>query len=156
MMPKVKKKSMSSGKSVTNDQAIAMDRAVAAILRRFKLEPSVIAGNPYADLHANDVGLLVVLSEPEEWTVRKLAQSIGAPVSTISSALDRLEKRSLLARRRRGGDRRVVHVELLPAGLRLVAKIRTHQIETCRSMLAGLSPRDREEMIRLVALLAYS
>ncbi|HEX3437822.1 MAG TPA: MarR family transcriptional regulator [Pseudacidobacterium sp.] len=133
-----------------------MDRAVAAILRRFKLEPSVIAGSPYADLHANDVGLLVVLAEPGEWTVRKIAQSIGAPISTISSALDRLEKRGLLARKRRGGDRRVVHIELLAAGLRLVAKIRANQIETCRNMLAALSAKDREEMLRLVALLAYS
>jgi DNA-binding MarR family transcriptional regulator len=154
-MPKVKQVS-SRAKPVSDDQALAMDRGVAAILRRFKLEPSVIAGSPYADLHANDVGLLVVLAEPGEWNVRKIAQAVGAPVSTISSALDRLENRGLVGRQRRGGDRRVVHIELLAAGLRLVAKIRANQIETCRTMLAGLSARDRDELIRLVALLAYS
>src|ERR1700744_4081043 len=138
IMPKVKQVS-SRTKPVSDDQALAMDRGVAAILRRFKLEPSVIAGSPYADLHANDVGLLVVLAEPGEGNVSKIAQAIGAPVSTISSALDRLENRGLIGRRRRGGDRRVVHIELLAAGLRLVAKIRANQIETCRTMLAGLN-----------------
>ncbi|HTZ89817.1 MAG TPA: MarR family winged helix-turn-helix transcriptional regulator [Alloacidobacterium sp.] len=154
-MPEVKQLS-SRAKPVTDDQALALDRGVAAMLRRFKLEPSVAAGSPYADLHANDVGLLVVLAEAGEWSVRKLAQSVGAPISTISSALDRLESRGLVGRRRRGGDRRIVHIELLAPGLRLVARIRANQIETCRAMLAGLSPQDREELIRLVALMAYS
>lgn len=149
-MPEVKKK------PVSDEQALAMDRGVAAILRRFKLEPSMAAGSPYADLHANDIGLLVVLAEAGEWNVRKIAQAVGAPVSTISSALDRLERRGLVGRRRRGGDRRVVHIELLAAGLRLVAKLRAHQIETCRNMLSALSSEDREELIRLMALMAYS
>jgi DNA-binding MarR family transcriptional regulator len=128
---------------------------VATLLQRFKLEPSIIAGNPYADLHANDVGLLVVIRQPEKWNVHGIAQSLGAPISTISSALDRLEKRGLVARRRLPGDRRVVHIELKAAGHRLVAKIRASQIEVCRAMLARLSARDREDLIRLVAQLAH-
>jgi len=86
--------------------------------------------------------------------VRRIAQSLGAPMSTISSALDRLEKRGLVARRRRPGDRRVVHIELTAAGHRLAAKIRGQQVEVCRDMLARLGERDREELIRLVAQLA--
>ena len=43
-----------------------------------------MAGSPYADLHVNDVGLLVMISGPETWSVRKIAQSLGAPISTIS------------------------------------------------------------------------
>ncbi len=78
----------------------------------------------------------------------------GAPISTISSALDRLEKRGLVVRQRRPGDRRVVHIELTSAGHRLVAKIRAQQVEVCREMLARLSADDREDLIRLVARLA--
>ncbi len=140
--------------SVSDRQALALDEGVATLLQRFKLEPSIIAGSPYADLHANDVGLLVVIRGPERWNVRRIAQSLGAPISTISSALDRLEKRGLVARRRRPGDRRVVHIELTAAGHRLVAKIRARQIEVCRTMLARLRARDREDLIRLVAQLA--
>jgi DNA-binding MarR family transcriptional regulator len=44
----------------------------------------------------------------------------------------------------------VVHVELTAAGDRLVAKIRSGQIEVCRAMLARLNARDREDLIRIV------
>jgi DNA-binding MarR family transcriptional regulator len=142
--------------SVSDRLALALDEGVALLLQRFKLEPSIIAGNPYADLHANDVGLLVVIRGPEKWNVHRIAQSLGAPISTISSALDRLEKRGLVARRRLPGDRRVVHIELTAAGHRLVAKIRASQIEVCRAMLARISARDREDLIRLVAQLAHA
>jgi DNA-binding MarR family transcriptional regulator len=102
----------------------------------------------------NDVGLLAVLAEPGDWNVRKITQALSAPFSTVSSALDRLEVRKLVGRRRRPGDRRVVYVELTAAGLRLAARLRATQIETCRAMLAGLRVRDREEFIRLVAQVA--
>jgi DNA-binding MarR family transcriptional regulator len=140
--------------SVSDRQARALDEGVATLLQRFKLEPSIIAGSPYAGLHANDVGLLLVIRGPERWNVRRIARSLGAPISTISSALDRLEKRNLVARRRLPDDRRVVHIELTTAGRRLVAKIRESQVEVCRAMLLGLNARDREELIRLVAQLA--
>jgi DNA-binding MarR family transcriptional regulator len=139
---------------VSDRDAIALDEAVATLMQRFKLEPSVIAGSPYADLHANDVGLLVMLCQPQEWSVRRIAQSLGAPISTISSALDRLEHRSLITRSHGAQDRRVVCIELSPAGRRLAAKIRTSQIEACRSMLTRLNARDRKDLIRLVEELA--
>jgi DNA-binding MarR family transcriptional regulator len=139
---------------VSDREAMALDQAVATLLQRFKLEPSVIAGSPYADLHANDVGLLVMLGLPQEWSVRRIAQSLGAPVTTISSALDRLENRDLVTRGRVAGDRRVVRIELSSVGHRLVAKIRASQIEACRSMLSRLNARDRNDLIRLVEELA--
>src|ERR1700678_1572974 len=141
--------------AVSDRQALALDEGVAVLLQRFKLEPSIIAGSPYADLHANDVGLLVMICGPEAWSIRKIAQSLGAPISTISSALDRLEGRGLVARQRRTGDRRLVHVDLTATGHRLVAKIRASQIEVWRAMLTRLGARDREDLIRLVALLAH-
>jgi DNA-binding MarR family transcriptional regulator len=153
MMAKMKANSVKS-QPVSDRQARAFDEGVATLLQRFKLEPSIIAGSPYADLHANDVGLLVVLVQPEEWSVRRIAQALGAPISTISSALDRLERRALLTRNHGAEDRRVVRIELTAAGHRLVEKIRASQIEACRAMLARLSVRDREDVIRLVTLIA--
>jgi DNA-binding MarR family transcriptional regulator len=140
--------------AVSDRQALAMYAAVDKIMRRFKLEPGLLAGSLYADLHINDVGLLTVLSEPGDWNVRKIARELDAPDSTISSALDRLERRALVARRRRPGDRRVVYIELTAAGLRLSGKLRAAHIENCRSMLMGLSARDRESLIRLATRVA--
>jgi DNA-binding MarR family transcriptional regulator len=144
----------SRAKTVSDRQAIALHEAVDKIMRRFRLEPGMLAGSAYADLHVNDVGLLAVLGAPSDWNVRKITRALGAPFSTVSSALDRLEKRSLVGRRRRPGDRRVVYIELTAAGVRLAERLRATQIETCRAMLAGLPVRDRDELIRLVAEVA--
>ena len=148
------KKLLSQRGVVSDAQATALDEGIAVLLQRFKLEPSIVAGSPYADLHVNDVGMLVIIAGTEKWSVRKIAQSLGAPISTVSSALDRLEERGLIRRERLSGDRRMVHISLTAAGGRLVAKIRTHQVETCRSMLTRLGGPDRAALIRLVALLA--
>ena len=139
---------------VSDEHASALDQSIAFLLQRFKLEPGIIAGSPYAGLHANDVGLLVALEKPEEWSVRRIAELLEAPISTVSSALDRLEKRTLVVRSHGSEDRRVVRVGLTRAGQKLVAKIRSSQIEACRAMLARLGPKEREDFIRLVAKLA--
>lgn len=138
--------------SVSDHDALAMYHVVDKIMRRFKLEPGLLAGSLYADLHINDVGLITVLSEPGEWNVRKVTQELGAPISTISSALDRLEKRNLVVRVRKPGDRRMVHIELSATGRRLAEKLRAAHIENCRAMLVGLSPEQRKELIQLAAL----
>jgi DNA-binding MarR family transcriptional regulator len=139
---------------VSNRHAVALHEAVDKIMRRFKLEPGMLMGSVYADLHVNDVGLLGVLAEPGDWNVRKTTRALNAPFSTVSSALDRLEKRRLIARRRRPGDRRVVYIQLTATGLRVAKKLRSTQIETCRLMLSRLSAKDREQLIHLVARVA--
>ena len=48
-------------KAVSDRQAVSLHEAVGKIMRRFKLEPGMLAGSVYADLHVNDVGLLAVL-----------------------------------------------------------------------------------------------
>jgi MarR family transcriptional regulator, lower aerobic nicotinate degradation pathway regulator len=141
---------------VTDREAMSLDEGVAMLLQKFKLEPSIIAGSPYATLHANDVGLLVMLRQPEKWSVRRIAQTLGAPITTVSSALDRLESRGLVTRGQVAEDRRMVRIELSAAGHRLVTKIRSNQVEVCRSMLALLDPPDRESLIRLVSRLAQA
>jgi DNA-binding MarR family transcriptional regulator len=140
--------------SVPDRQARELQELVTALLVRFKLEPGMLVGSPYADLHVNDVGMLVKLAGPGEWNVRKVAETLGAPVSTISSALDRLENRGLIARRRKPDDRRAVYIELSAAARKLVARLLAAQVEACRAMLSPLSPVDREEVIRLTGLMA--
>jgi DNA-binding MarR family transcriptional regulator len=130
--------------------ALALAQGISSLMRQFKLEPGLLAGSAYADLHVNDVGLLVVLAEPGDWTVRGVAQQLDAPDSTVSSALDRLEGRGLIARRRRTSDRRVMGVEVTEEGAALAARLRAAQLDNSRQILARLSPKDRETMVRLI------
>ncbi|MDP3852832.1 MarR family winged helix-turn-helix transcriptional regulator [Phenylobacterium sp.] len=145
---------MTRSPPVDDAQAQALTAAVGALMRQFKLEPGLLAGSAYADLHVNDVGLLSMLAEACDWTVRGLAQALDAPDSTVSSALDRLEKRGLVARRRRTSDRRVMRVDLTPDGLALAQRLRAGQMENSRSMLARLTAEDRAHLVRLMAAVA--
>ena len=140
--------------SIEPGQIHALTTAINALMRQFKLEPGLLAGSAYADLHMNDVGLLSILAEAQDWTVRGLAQALSAPDSTVSSALDRLENRGLVERRRRTSDRRVMRVELTPDGVALTDRLRAGQMENSRSMLARLTPEDRDHLVRLVAAVA--
>ncbi|WP_332772083.1 MarR family winged helix-turn-helix transcriptional regulator [Phenylobacterium sp.] len=141
-------------RTVDDSQTRALTAAIGALMRQFKLEPGLLAGSAYADLHINDVGLLNMLAEAGDWTVRGLAQTLDAPDSTVSSALDRLEKRGLVARRRRTSDRRVMRVELTPDGQALTERLRAGQMENSRSMLARLTLEDRAHLVRLMAAVA--
>ena len=135
-------------------QAAALCEGIGALMRQFKLEPGLLAGSAYADLHVNDVGLLLVLAEPGDWTVRGLAHALAAPDSTVSSALDRLEARDLIMRERHAGDRRVMQVALATEGRVLAQRLRAAQMDNCRAMLDRLTPGDRDDLVRLITAAA--
>ena len=140
--------------STDDQQAKDLAQGIAALMRQFKLEPGLLAGSAYADLHANDVGLLLVLAGAGDWTVRGLSLALAAPDSTISSALDRLEGRGLVARERRAEDRRIVAVALAPEGRALTARLEAAQVDNARKMLARLSGVDQAELLRLIHAVA--
>jgi DNA-binding MarR family transcriptional regulator len=149
------KRSPAHPRKTDDHQAITLHECIAALLRHFKLDPGVLAGSAYADLHVNDIGLLQVLAEPGDWSVRKIAEALQSPISTISSALDRLETRRVIVRQRRPTDRRTVYIELTAIGLRLATKLREVQVENCRLMLQQLATDEREELLRLVSKIVY-
>lgn len=149
-----KKHAATPGHGVDEGQALALHQLIGALIREFKLEPGLLAGSVYADLHANDIALFEILGEPGAWNVQAIAQKLGAPITTISSALDRLERSGLIARKRTSTDRRVVHIELTPAGQRLGSRLRDAHVKNCRMMLARLAPPDREVFLRIAGQIA--
>jgi DNA-binding MarR family transcriptional regulator len=150
----MKKEPTPSGGAVEDRQALALHHCISLLMRKFRIEPGLLAGSVYADLHANDLGLFEVLATPEVWSVRRVAQALGAPISTISSALDRLEQQGLVARRRIAGDRRVVCIELTGRGRRLAVRLGDAHVNNCRLMLARLNAGEREEFLRMAAQIA--
>jgi DNA-binding MarR family transcriptional regulator len=133
-----------------DEQALGLHKTISALMREFRLEPGLLAGSPYADLHANDIGLFEVLTELGPWNVRRVANEVRAPISTVSSALDRLEQSGLVSRIRSIEDRRVVCVELTARGKRVADRLRDAHLLNCRAMLLRLSPHERNELLRLV------
>ena len=155
-----RKTAVARSADVPDGQARTLHGVIAALMREFRLEPGLLAGSVYRGLHANDIGLFEILATPRSdagspsWTVHQIARALSAPISTISSALDRLEKQGIILRCRIPEDRRVVQIELTARGKRLADRLNAAHIRNCRDMLARLSPAEREEFLRLAHRLA--
>jgi len=101
-----------------------------------------LAGNDLTghDLTGSEVNALANLAGRDGQTVSELAAACGARPTTLTSVLDRLERRGHVARGRRAGDRRAVLIELTPAGRRAADAITWAIAALERRALAGLPP----------------
>ena len=136
---------------IEESQALLLHECISVLMRQFRIEPGLLAGSVYANLHVNDIGLFEILAGEKVWTVRRIAQKLAAPMTTVSSALDRLERQDLVVRRRIEQDRRVVCIEFTARGRHLANRLRNAHLENCRVMLSKLNVDDRREFLRMAA-----
>jgi MarR family transcriptional regulator, organic hydroperoxide resistance regulator len=85
------------------------------------------------DLTASEVNALAILADGRGRTISELGAAAGSRPTTLTSVLDRLERRGHITRGTRPGDRRVVVIELTPTG-RIAA-------DTIRQTLAATESR---------------
>src|SRR6185312_10615362 len=136
---------------IKDTEAILLHECISTLMRQFRIEPGLLAGSLYANLHGNDIGLFEILATRQAWTVRRIAEALAAPITTISSALDRLERQGLVRRRRIDEDRRVVRIEFTGRGRHLATRLRDAHIENCRVMLSKLHANDRAKFLHMAA-----
>ena len=105
---------MSSGWSAL----LALQRAAHATLQVLAAE---LAG---LDLTASEINALANLADGRGRTVSELAAAAGTRPTTLTSVLDRLERRGHITRSPRPGDRRGVLIELTCSGRQAAATIR--------------------------------
>lgn len=75
------------------------------------------------NLTPSEINALANLSDGRTRTVSELAAGIGSRPTTVTSVLDRLERRGHITRGTNAGDRRAVAIELTPSGRRAAATI---------------------------------
>ena len=92
------------------------------------------------DLTASEINALANLADGRGRTVSELAAAVGARPTTLTSVLDRLERRGHITRGARPGDRRAVLIELTPSGRQTAATIRQAISGLERRALGGLPP----------------
>ena len=80
------------------------------------------------NLTASEINALANLADGRRRTVSELAVATGTRPTTLTSVLDRLERRGHITRGARPGDRRAVLIELTPTGRHAAAT--THQAIT--------------------------
>ena len=106
------------------------------------------------DLTASEINALANLADGRGRTVSELGSAAGTRPTTMTSVLDRLERRGHISRGSLPGNRRAVLVELTPTGRQTAASIREAVTELERHALSGL-PADAVTSLR-AALQALS
>ena len=93
------------------------------------------------DLTASEINALANLADGRGRTVSELGAAVGTRPTTLTSVLDRLERRDHITRGARPGDRRAVLIELTASGQRAATTIRQAITDLEHRALDGL-PHD--------------
>jgi DNA-binding MarR family transcriptional regulator len=109
------------------------------------------------DLAAGDVLFTLRRSGPPyRLSPSEISAALLVASGTLTSRLDRLERKGLIRRVPHPSDRRSTEVELTDLGLRGVDAAVTRHVANEQAMLAGLSARESEQLDRLLRkLLAH-
>lgn len=113
---------------------LALQRATHATLHRLAADLAAL------DLTASEVNALANLADGRARTVSELGADVGTKPTTLTGVLDRLERRGLVTRASRPGDRRSVLVSLTEDGARTAATVRSTVTALEERALAGLDP----------------
>jgi DNA-binding MarR family transcriptional regulator len=99
------------------------------------------------DLTASEINALANLADGRGRTVSELGAAAGTRPTTLTSVLDRLERRGHITRGASPGDRRAVLIELTSSGQLTAATIRETIAGLERRALGGL-PTDAIAVLR--------
>lgn len=124
-----------------------------ALFRRLVL-PRLAADEPSFECSREEIRALILLRSSGRTIMTDFASELGVPLSTATHAIDRLVRKGLVTRVRSEQDRRVVQVEMSPAGLEFQNTLRARHQAMARSWLAPLSPAERETFLDLMAKIA--
>lgn len=97
---------------------LALQRATHATLQVLAAEVTGL------DLTASEINVLANLADGRGRSVSELGRAAGTRPTTLTSVLDRLERRGHITRSPRPGDRRGVLIELTSSGRQAAATIR--------------------------------
>jgi len=122
-----------------SDKTATADALHSAAVRLLRSARTVDAG---MDLDGPRASLLSVLvfGGPRAVTALAAAEQVSPPA--ITKMVTALERAGLVARRRPGGDRRVVMVEATPAGRDLLERGRAARVRMIADLLAGAPEED--------------
>jgi DNA-binding MarR family transcriptional regulator len=105
-------------------------------------------------LSARDAALLSHLDVETPVTPGQLALHLRVVPSTLSAAVQRLERLGYLERLRRPGDRRLIELRLTQVGAEAMAAGSVLDTERVAMLLDALTPAERRRAVAGLALLA--
>ena len=98
----------------------------------------------------SDFSVLECLLHKGSLPVNAIGRKVQLSSGSITTAVDRLEKRAFVERRWTHPDRRVAEVHLTRAGRATIEKAFAKQAELLEAAAAGLNRAEREQLINLL------
>ena len=102
------------------------------------------------DLCISDFGVLEVLLHKGPQSVGEIGRRVDLTSGSITTAIDRLEQRGLVARSAHASDRRARVVHLTPAGKARITKEFARHKDAMDRAAQGLSKAERATLIELL------
>ena len=97
-----------------------------------------------------DFGVLEALLHKGPLTVTQLGEKVLLTSGSMTTAIDRLEKRSLVARCDDACDRRARIINLTPEGRALIKKVFRRHRQAMEEAISGFNPQERAELLPLL------
>ena len=135
---------------MTPSQTQVGDDAVTAVLTASRAMLGVIARSLADTLETVTLPqfrVLVLLSSLGPQRTGILAERLRANLSTFSRSLDRMVASGWVRRKQNPGSRREVIITLTPEGESIVNDVTQRRREDFRSILAGLTPAQRRQVL---------
>jgi DNA-binding MarR family transcriptional regulator len=127
--------------AVDNSYGFMLRRVMGSLQRHLdrRLQP--------LDLTAMQLGPLVLLAAGKGNTAAQLARCLNIDTGAMTRMIDRLEAKGLLQRTRSNADRRVVLLELTPAGVATVDANAELLVEVLNLHLAGFTAAELAQLM---------
>jgi DNA-binding MarR family transcriptional regulator len=146
------------------DQRPDLDPSPIALfgrVHRVYLRYQAVIGRSFSEFGLNSASFDVLAAlrragPPYRKTASELATGSLLSSAGVTFRLDRLEQAGLITRQRDARDRRVVYSQLTEAGLAVIEQAIAKHLEHEHRLLAGLTPREREQLAGLLGKLETS
>src|SRR5580693_10160046 len=131
----------------TNQKRVSAPRLWLVLARAYGSIGAYIEGSITAQgLGLSDFMVLEVLLHKGPLTISAIGEKVLLASASMTSAIDRLEKRDLVGRRSCSSDRRIRIVELTDCGKTFIEEIYTRHEKDLEAVVGGLSEEERRVM----------
>lgn len=142
-------------KTVVEDKKCKLVNAVLALVKAMKSETEE-CGKLCGGVNEKELTIINYIANNENVKMTDLAENIEAPMSTITSIVDKLVKNNFLVREHSGNDRRVINVSLTPTGKSTYNIFYAKRSLEAEKLLAKFNESEQDIFINHINLLASS
>ena len=133
----------------TSKETLALDTMIKFTRAASSFEARMLAHGSLGDLTISQFGVLEVLHHLGPVCQGTLSQKMLKSTGNMTLVLDNLEKHGLVRRVRSLEDRRMVMIELTPAGEERISRIMPEHVAVIVDEMSILSPEEQAELGRL-------